>query len=130
MSTTLTDGTQTVTLPETWQWSDEDWAPIEQSTTRSITGAAIVQIGQRAGGRPITLQPIADDDAGMSHAVLTQLRAWAAVPGQQLVLTLRGTAYTVLLRHEDGAIESRPFRPYEDVQAADPYLATLRFITV
>src|SRR4051812_10227320 len=105
---TLTDGTTTLQLHADLFWPDENaWAPVEQVMDRSITGAVIVQAATRVKGRPITLQPIDDSSAWMPRATVNQLQTWAAVPGQQLTLTLRGVAYTVLFRHQDGqAVEA------------------------
>lgn len=67
----------------------------------------------------------------MSRATLDALRAWAAVPGRQMTLTLRGVTYTVIFRHHDGAaIEATPIIDYSDVQNDDWYSVTLRFLEV
>ena len=128
---TLTDGTTTVTLSDALAWQDEfTWAPVEQAVRRSLTGALIISTAQRQAGRPITLAHETADRAWMPRSVLNQCRVWAAVAGQQLTLTLRGTAYTVIWRHQDGAIDAAPVWPYTDVDDADAYRATLRFMTI
>lgn len=127
MSNGVNDGITWVPLPAVLAWTDEDWSPVAQSDARTITGALVLQVALRVGGRPITLQTVGDG-ALLTYATLAQLRAWAAVPGQALTLTLRGVDYPVLLRHQDKAIESTPWSPYEDVQAGDYYSATLRFM--
>ena len=121
-----------VDLPADLFWSDEfSWSPVEQSTERSVTGSLIVQTSERIGGRPITLQPEDDKSAWITRAELEQLQAWAAVPGLELELTLRGQVRTVLFRHHDGgALEAKPLIHYEDVQAADNYLATVRLMEI
>jgi hypothetical protein len=129
MSITISDGTTTVTLSDDLYWSDEWWSPVEQSIERSITGALIVQLGTQITGRPITLQG-ADDSAWAARSVVEQLRNWSTVAGQQLQLTLRGAARTVLFRHQDTAIEAEPIVPYGDVQAGDFYRITLRFMEI
>ena len=129
--TTLSDGTTTVTLPADLVWGDEyTWAPVQQSQTRTITGGLIVQSQARLGGRPITLASSTDDRAWLSRTVLEQLRAWAAVPAQALVLTLRGLAHNVIWRHEDGAIQADAVMDWADVAADDDYRATLRFTEI
>ena len=128
---TLSDGTTTVTLSDALAWADEfSWSPVEQTVRRSLTGALIISTAQRLGGRPITLAYETADRAWMPRSTLVQCRAWAAIAGQQLTLTLRGTAYTVIWRHQDGAIEATPVAPFTDVDDADAYRATLRFMTI
>ncbi|MGK2898381.1 MAG: hypothetical protein ACSLE9_06810 [Burkholderiaceae bacterium] len=129
MSITLAVGATTVTLPENFYWADENWAPVVQTASPSITGSMIVMAGALVGGRPITLQPFENAAGGWTLlSALTQLRAWAAVAGQEMTLTLRGTAYTVLWRHQDTAIEAAPVFHYTDVDGADWYVVTLRFM--
>lgn len=123
MSITLSDGTTAIDLPADLYWSDEvPWSPVLQTAERTITGAMIVQTATRIGGRPITLQAPDDSGGWAPRATLDQLMAWAATAGQQLTLTLRGTARTVMLRHQDGAaVQARPIVHYTDVQQSDWY---------
>jgi len=132
MSITLTYSGMTLTLPEDLYWSDEtSWAPVEQSIERSISGALIVSSATRVAGRPITLTPEDQGSAWMLRSVLDTLRTWAAVPGREMVLTLRGTTYNVIFRHHDGqAIEAAPIKHCNDVQPTDFYTVTLRFMEV
>lgn len=128
---TLSDGTTTITLPDTLIWTDEyTWAPVEQTIERTVTGAVIVSVGSRTAGRPITLSGVDPDRAWIARSVLAQCRAWAAVAGQQLTLVWRGQAYTVIWRHQDGAIEAAEVAPFDDAAAADPFRTTLRLMTV
>lgn len=129
MSITLAYGGNTLDLPPDLYWADEAWSPVEQSVQRTVTGALIVSAATRTEGRPITLRPPDERSAALERSVLDTLLAWAAVPGRQMTLTLRGAARAVLWRHQDGAIEAAPFVHYSDVQSADFYLATLRFMT-
>lgn len=130
MSITLTVGGTTVPLPDDLYWADEfSWAPIEQTSERSITGALIVSTAARTGGRPITLQPIDDESAWMPLAVLEQLRTWAAIAGQQMTLSLRGINRTVIWRHEEApAISASPIVHYSDTDPADRYVVSLKFL--
>lgn len=125
--TTLSDGTTTVTITDDLQWSDEfAWAPVSQAVQQTITGALIVQPQARTAGRPITLAADSEMAGWISRAALDQFKVWAAVPGQVLTLTYRGTAHSVIWRHQDTAIEAAPVVPYADVQAGDYYRAILR----
>ncbi len=129
MSVTLTYGAATVELPEDLYWSDEiDWHPVAQATTRTLTGALVVQSGALLSGRPITLQPEDDKSAAITRAALDTLRTWAAVPGAVMTLTLRVTSRSVIWDHEKTAITAVPFIHYSDVQSDDLYFATLRFL--
>ncbi len=132
MTITLTDGVNAISLDDDLYWSDENnWFPVEQSVERTVTGAMIVDVATRVGGRPITLQPETEDSAWMTYAVVEQLRNWAAVAGKTLTLTLRGVTRTVMFRHHDGsALDATPVVHFSDVDAADQYRVTLRFMEV
>lgn len=132
MSITLADTSTTITLNPDLLWGDElSWHPVEQSVERTVTGALVVDVNSRVGGRPITLSPEDDRSGWMARSVVDALRNWAAVPGKTLTLTLRGTPRTVMFRHHDGAaIEARPVIHYSDVESEDQYLCTLRLMEV
>lgn len=132
MSITLTVGATTINLNADLYWADEnDWHPVEQTAERTITGAMVVSTSARVAGRPITLQPEDDSSGATSLPILTQLRNWAAVPGQVMELTLRGVSRSVIFRHHDGAaVEARPWIHYSDVQSGDWYFATIRFMEI
>lgn len=134
MSISLAVGATTLQLHPDLFWSDEsNWHPVEQSVQRGITGALIVQAAERLDGkgRPITLAPIDEQSAWTTRAALDQLRNWAAVPAQELTLTLRGVTYTVMFRHQDGAaIEASPVVHFNTVDSTDFYLVTIRLMVV
>jgi hypothetical protein len=130
MSITLSAGGTTVTLSPDLLWADENnWHPVEQTVQRSITGAQIISVGTRIGGRNITLQPEDDGSAWMPASVVSQLRAWSSVAGQQMVLVLRGVSRTVIFRHPE-AMDAVPVVHYSDVQGGDWYRITLRFLEI
>ena len=130
MTISLSVGLTTVQLNPDLFWEDENnWHPVEQTSERTITGALVVQVAERIAGRPITLKPEDDASGATEHTDLEQLRNWAAVPGQEMTLTIRGESRTVIFRHHDGAaIEARPWVHRSDVQSGDWYLATFRFM--
>lgn len=134
MSITLAVGATTLTLHPDLYWSDEnDWHPVEQAVARTITGALIVQAAARLDGtgRPITLVPIDESSAWMTSLTLAQLRNWAAVPAQVLILTLRGVTYEVMFRHQDGAaVEAAPVVHFSTVDDTDFYRVTIRLMVV
>jgi hypothetical protein len=130
MTISLNDGTTTITLPSDLYWEDEaSWAPVEQSIERTITGALIVNVASRSGGRLITLKPEDEGSAWVTRSVLEQLRNWAAVPGKTATLTLRGTTRSVMFRHHDGsALEASPVVHFNDVDSGDYYRCTIRLM--
>lgn len=132
MSITLAYQATTLTLDPDLKWADEhQWHPVEQTSQRTITGALIISTAARIGGRPITLQPDDDSSAWMPRSMIDTLRSWAAVPGRQMTLTLRGTPHTVIFRHHDGiAVEASPIVFYSDEDGSDWYKATLRFMEI
>lgn len=130
MSITLTVGAITLALDPDLLWADENsWHPVEQSIERSITGAQIISVGTRIGGRLITLQPEDEGSAWMLLTEVAQLKAWAAIAGQEMQLTLRGVTRTVIFRHPD-PMEAVPVVHYSDVQGGDWYRLTLRFLEI
>lgn len=124
----------TIELDPDLYWSDEhSWQPVTQSVERSLTGALIIQIGGDASspGRPITLTPEDDRSAWMKQADLDALKAWAAIPGAVLQLTLRGRVRDVMFRLQDKpAIEAKPVTHFRDVQPDDDAIATFKFMEV
>lgn len=131
MSITLSDGTTTVALHKDLYWSDENsWHPVEQTKSYTITGALIVMLGERKAGRHITLEPEDDNSAWMPLSAVEALRNWAAVPGQQLTLTLRGITHTVLFRHEDGGLEAVPILHRDTQVSTDFYRCVVRLLEI
>jgi hypothetical protein len=130
MNITLSVGAVSLELDGDLYWSDENsWHPVEQTKTRSITGAQIISVAKRIGGRVITLKPEDDKSAWMTSAELEQLKAWAAIPGQEMQLTLRGVTRTVVFDHPD-ALDGLPVVHYSDVLPDDWYRLTLRFLEI
>jgi len=131
MTISLSDGTTTLVLHRDLFWSDEhNWQAVEQTAQRTLTGGLIISAAQRLAGRPITLEPENDSSAWMARSVVDALRNWAAEPGQELTLTLRGVAHTVLFRHQDGGLEARPVIHYNDANNADFYLCVVRLMEI
>lgn len=122
----------TLTLHPDLKWTDENnWHPVEQTAERTITGAMVVQIGSRVAGRPFTLEPDGGEgSAWMPYTTVAQLRNWAAVPGLTMTLTLRGTEYTVIFRHQDGGFEAEPVVFFNDVQSTDFYHCVIRLMEI
>lgn len=124
---TLTNNTYTVTLPDDILWQDEfSWHPVEQRVEPTITGAVIVQTAERLAGRPITLSSGADF-AWLTRQQLDQLQVWASEPGQQLTLTIRAVAHTVIFAHDAGpALEAEMILYHSAPTSTDYYTVTMR----
>jgi len=129
---TLSDGTNTITLPGDMLWQDEyTWQPVVQEVAHSIAGALVVESATRLAGRPITLT--GDDDmAWVERGTLQQLRAWAATPGKTMTLTLTdGRQFAVVWRHQDApALEARPVLHRAPAIADDEYVVTIKLMEV
>ncbi|CAI10232.1 hypothetical protein ebB249 [Aromatoleum aromaticum EbN1] len=120
----------TVAIPEDVWWSDEfAWNPVAQATTRSLTGARLVQLGVKLKGRPITL---ASSERGgwVTRGTVLSLRALADVPGATYTLTLAdGRTFTVAFDADRDFIAA-PVRPAADMTDASKYRVTLPLIEV
>lgn len=134
MSITLKYGEIVLPLDPDLLWVDEnDSSAVKQSKERSLTGALIVQVDGDATSpdRPITLQPEDENSAWMILEDVEVLKEWAAIPGAQFELTLRGVAYPVMFRHhEPPALAAKKVVHFQDVQPTDFYLVTLKFMTI
>lgn len=132
MTVTLTFSATTLTLPADLLWADEyAWKAVEQRSTRTITGALILEAYAKQSGRPITLVG-ANDYAWLTRTQLEQLRTWALVPGRVFSLVLRSeAARTVVMDHEAGAIEAQQINyDYDSTAASDQFAVRLRFLEV
>lgn len=135
MTITLTKDATTLELPEDLFWIDEfSWSRVAQATERGTTGALLVDVAVRQGGRPITLQG-EGNTAWITRADLKTLAAWSQLPGQQFALSLRGEAFTVIFDHGDGdttnAIAQAAVVNFSDIGDGDFYCSlVLRFLEI
>ena len=132
MSITLTYNGTTATLSDRLQWSDEfDWSPVEQATAYSTTGALLVDVAVKQAGQPITLEGT-DTNAWISRALCSTLQAWAALPGTELALVLRGTTHRVMFDHAKGGFSAQPIWKLVDGEITDEliYVPTFKFLKV
>lgn len=124
---TLSDGITTLVLPDQMYWSDRyAWSVTEQTSTRSVTGALLIQSAARQYGRPITLEPAGG--GWMLAAEWPQVQAWLDTPDQRLTLDFHGVAHTVQFRHADGGAEATSL--WGDATPTPWIVPTFRFITV
>lgn len=132
MSITLTHNGTTVHLGDRLIWSDEfGWNPVVQSTAYSTTGALLVDVGKRLAGRPITLEGV-QSKAWITRALCDTLKAWAALPGAEFTLVLRGTSHTVVFDHAQTAFEAQALWLLADGQQTpdEVFLPTFRFLEI
>jgi hypothetical protein len=132
MTISIVDGATTLPLHPDLYWTDEnDWHPVQQTVERAISGALIISTAALLAGRPITLRSFDESSGWVPRSTVDTLRNWAATPGKQLTLTIRGVSRTVIFRHQDGtAMEAEPVVHYGDVEPQDFYRVTLRFMEV
>ena len=132
MSITLTYSGTTAHLSDRLQWTDEfDWSPVDQTTGYSTTGALLVDVALKLAGRPITLNSV-DTNAWISRALCSTLQAWAALPGAQFDLVLRGITHQVIFDHAQGGFSAQAIWRLEDgaIDAELMYRPTFRFLKV
>lgn len=132
MSITLTYNGTTATLSDRLQWTDEfGWSPVEQATAYSTTGALLVDVAVKQAGQPITLEGT-DTNAWITRALCSTLQAWAALPGIELDLVLRGTTHRVIFDHAKGGFTAQPIWRLTDGEITPElfYRPTFKFLKV
>lgn len=121
----------TLDLPPGLQWPDEyaGLDPVAQTVKRRLDGGLAVYPRGQSGGRSITL--VATADHWLTRAQADALMALAADPGAVYPLSLRGQTFSVLFRHHDApAADLAPLIDYEDPEAADPMIGSIKLMTV
>ena len=132
MSITLTYNGTTAHLSDRLHWADEfDWSPVEQATAYSTTGRLLVDVSLKQAGQPITLEGT-DTNAWITRALCSTLQAWAALPGIELALVLRGTTHAVIFDHAQGGFAAQPIWRLADGEITPElfYRPTFRFLKV
>lgn len=123
----------TLTLSERLAWVDEHaWAPPQMQVDWGTLGDLMVHVRARQAGRPITLDG-RESAAWTPRAQILQLAAWAAIPGAQFTLHIRGQDHTVMWDHtQPPALDATPLWQIEDaeIDADTVHLPTLKFIEV
>ncbi len=132
MSITLTYNGTTAHLSDRLQWTNEyDWSPVDQATGYSTRGKLLVDVGLKLAGQPITLDGTSTN-TWISRALCDTLKAWAALPGVQFDLVLRGTTHRVMFDHAKGGFSAQPIWKLVDGEITDEliYVPTFRFLKV
>ena len=132
MSITLTYNGTTAHLSDRLQWTNEyDWSPVDQATGYSTRGVLLVDVGLKLAGQPITLDGTSTN-TWISRALCDTLKAWAALPGIELALVLRGTTHAVIFDHAQGGFAAQPIWRLADGEITPElfYRPTFRFLKV
>lgn len=132
MSITLTYNGTTAHISDRLQWTNEyDWSPVDQATGYSTRGALLVDVALKLAGQPITLDGTSTN-TWISRALCDTLKAWAALPGVQFDLVLRGTTHRVMFDHAKGGFSAQPIWKLVDGEITDEliYVPTFRFLKV
>src|SRR5690606_33506562 len=103
--------------------------PVETVGEYGLTGALVIDYGERLEGRPITL--VGADSAGwIDRSVVLALHALAdTVPPATYTLTLADDRVFTVRFAPGSPIEARPVARPEMPAGTHPYVATLRLIT-
>ncbi len=119
-----------VSLPGDLLWIDEfNWPTVIRSTEYALTGALIVDAGQRLAGRPITLAGSADG-GWVTRATVDALRVLAcALPGQYVLALAEGRSFNVVFAPED-AISAEPVVDFSNPGVDPGYGAKAKLIEV
>lgn len=98
-----------VSLPGYLVWDDEyTWTPVGQVVSEALTGALVVEVGERQAGRPVTLTGTRTS-GWVRRSTVDALYALAADPEAVLTLTLPDSrTFQVMFRHAERAIEVEP----------------------
>ena len=132
MSITLTYNGTTAHLSDRLHWADEfDWSPVEQATGYSTRGKLLVDVGLKLAGQPITLEGT-DTNAWITRALCDTLKAWAALPGAQFDLVLRGITHPVIFDHAQGGFSAQAIWRLADgaIDAGLMYRPTFKLLKV
>lgn len=132
MSITLTHGTTTLDINDRLDWTDEfEWSPVDQASAYSTTGALLIDVAVKQSGRPITLVGT-DTKAWIERTDCITLQTWAALPGAEFVLTLRGITRNVIFDHAKGGFSAHPIWKLLDGEITSDlvYLPTFRFLEI
>lgn len=128
--TTLTKGSDVLTLTDDLIWTDEfEFNPVASSAAYGVDGALFIDEASRLSGQPITLAG-GSNYGQITRAQLETLEAWKALPGQLFTLNYRGVNHSVVMDHARSAITATPRRERRSYVASDLYIATLRFLKV
>lgn len=116
-------------LPSDLIWTDEfEWNPVERKAAYSVTGALVVDVGERLAGRPITLES-GDQGGWVTRAMLLSLYAMAGDPDLAVVFT-HADGRTFNVTFAEPPFRASPVVDYDVAASGDWYRLTLKLIEV
>ena len=130
MSITLSLSGTTLALSDRLDWTDEfSWSPVQQAMEYSTTGVPLIDLAVKQAGRPITLEG-KETATWLPRATCVALEAWAALPGAEFELVLRGVPRVVIFDQARTGFEAAPLHKLLDGQESPEqiFLPTFRFL--
>jgi len=122
-----------LTLSHDLHWIDEHaWSPVTSNSEYSITGSLILESAVKQTGRSISLESPDNEIAWHTRYEVDTLRAWAAIPGLQMSLTLDdGRQFNVVFRHhEPPAFDATPILGTTTFAQSDPWQFKLKLMEI
>jgi hypothetical protein len=122
-----------VTLPDLL-WNDEysGYEPIASAALRRLDGGLALYPRPQWAGRPVTLT--AGADHGLTHAQVTALAALAADATATYALVFPTRANLTLMvafrHHDPPVLDVSPLIDYAAPASADPWVGSIKLITV
>lgn len=123
---------QTIELDAGLMWSDEfAWSSVEMATSRSLSGALIIETAVKQGGRPLTLSN-SDDCNWCDRQTLLTLQGWCNTPACALLITLQnGGTHTVTPDCTNGnALTAKPITELPSFDDADEFNISLKLLEI
>ena len=125
----------TINLPDGLVWEDEfSWSPSVAAVDYSLTGALLVQVGEKAKGRTITLKAASEEEVWVLRSTVELLNSWLLPASRKMTLTLEypsdTRSFTVMFRHQDGAMESGPVKKFPGHDDGDWFNIVLRLMEI
>jgi len=91
-------------LPEQTRWVDRfSWAPVKQTSKRTLGGAYTIWTQTLKAGRPITLE-FRQDESWLTHSEMSSLTDMANRAGETYSLVWDTETWLVIFRHEDAPV--------------------------
>jgi len=128
---TLDDGSTTITLPDSMEWSDEfEWSDVKQEITKTIGGGMVVEEATVAAGRPITL--VSGEQVWVLKSVLDSLLTLINTVDKTYTLTMPDlSTHTVIFDRTSGSpYSAKPVWRKFTHEATDYFTLTLRLTKV